>query len=380
MQIVVKTLFGLEEVLAEELKGLGCSSPVIMNRAVKVEGDLEMLYRINYRCRTAMSVLMPVASFQIGSDRDLYHRAAKIAWDDYFTHADTFSVVPVVNSALFNHTGYPALVLKDSIVDLFRKRTDERPSVDTVRPDIVINLHISDSRVNISLDSSGEPLHRRGYRVSTGKAPINEVLAAGMILISGWKGETPLLDPMCGSGTIGLEAAMINMEIPSGRYRQSWSFMNWKGFDRALFERVKSEADSQIKDECATIICSDISRDAISTATMNLASAKLTSNVKLATKDFFASSGGGMKYTIITNPPYGERIREEDISGFYSSIGERLKHGYNSSAAWIITTNRGALKHVGLKPSKKLTLYNGSLECRYVRYDLFPGKRNSGKA
>ncbi|MFN2378780.1 MAG: class I SAM-dependent RNA methyltransferase [Bacteroidales bacterium] len=379
MQIVVKTLFGLEEVLAEELKSLGCTSPVIMNRAVKVEGDMEMLYRINYRCRTAMSVLMPIASFQIGSDRDLYHRAAKIAWDDYFTHTDTFSVVPVVNSTLFNHTGYPALVLKDSIVDLFRKRVDERPSVDTARPDIVINLHISDKRVNISLDSSGDPLHRRGYRVSPGKAPINEVLAAGMIMISGWNGETTLLDPMCGSGTIGLEAAMINMEIPPGKFRQSWSFMNWKGFDSSLLERVRSEADSRIKYHCAGIVCSDISRDAITTATMNLSSAGLASHVKLVTKDFFASSGGGKKYTIITNPPYGERIREEDISGFYSSIGERLKHGYESSTAWIITSNLGALKHVGLKPSKKLTLFNGSLECRYVRYELFPGRRNAGK-
>ena len=375
MEIVVKTLYGLEEVLAEELKSLGSASPVIMNRAVKVEGDMEMLYRINYQCRTAMSVLMPVASFQIGSDRDLYHRAAKIPWDDYFDHTSTFSVVPVVKSALFNHTGYPALVLKDSVVDRFRNRVDERPSVDTARPDIVINLHISDSKVNISLDSSGDPLYRRGYRVSPGKAPLNEVLAAGMIMISGWNGETPLLDPMCGSGTIGAEAAMINMNIPPGKFRDSYSFMNWKSYDAALFQKVKDDADKGIKDKCAEIVCSDISRDAISTATMNLASSGLASRIKLATKDFFTSSGGGRSYTIITNPPYGERIKEQDISGFYSRIGERLKHGFDSSTAWIITSNIGALKHVGLRPSKKMTLFNGSLECRYVRYDLFPGRR-----
>lgn len=379
MQIVVKTLFGLEEILAEELKKLGSASPVILNRAVQIRGDMEMLYRINYRCRTAMSVLMPVASFRIGSDRDLYHRAAKIPWNDYFHQTSSFSVVPVVKSALFNHTGYPALVVKDSVVDHFRKKVGERPSVDTARPDIVINLHISDNQVNISLDSSGEPLYRRGYRVSPGKAPLNEVLAAGMIMISGWNGETPLLDPMCGSGTIGAEAAMINMNIPSGKFRNSYSFMNWNNYDDALFQKVRDEADREIKDKCAEIVCSDISREAISTATMNLTSSALISKVKLGTRDFFTSSGGSRSYTIITNPPYGERIKEEDISGFYSRIGERLKHGYESSAAWIITSNIGALKHVGLRPSKKMTLFNGSLECRYVRYDMFPGKRKSDR-
>lgn len=373
MKMLAKTLFGLEKVLADELTELGASSVRILNRAVSFEGETEMLYKANYCCRTALSILRPIQSFYISNAKDIYHRALKIKWDELIDLEQTFSIVPVVHSKLFNHSGYPALVLKDAIADYFTRKYEKRPSVDTTRPDITVNLHISENEVRVSLDSSGIPLYKRGYRISQSIAPINEVLAAGIIRMSGWNPDKPLLDPMCGTATIPIEAAMIALNIPAGKYRESYGFMNWKDYDEATFNRVSNEANEGIRERNLSIGCSDISPEAISSATMNLTSAGLSSHIKLYTRDFFKSGSGGEEYTIITNPPYGERIKEDDINRFYSDIGERLKHGYNSSQAWIITSNMGALKHVGLKPSEKHTLYNGSLECRLVRYDMYQG-------
>lgn len=373
MKMLAKTLFGLENLLASELSGLGASSVKVMNRAVGFEGDLELLYRANYCCRTALSILMPVQSFYIRNAKDIYFRAMKIKWDELIDLDQTFSIVPVVHSKLFNHTAYPGLVLKDAIADWFTSKYQSRPSVDTARPDILINLHIRENEVSISLDSSGSPLFKRGYRISQSLAPINEVLAAGIIMLTGWNGDEPLLDPMCGTATIPIEAAMIALNIPPGKYRKSFGFMKWKDYDRELYKRVTEESNSKIRDRKLDITCADNMSEAVTGATMNLANAGFSSIIKLYTRDFFKSGSGGDNFTIITNPPYGERIKEEDINKFYSDIGERLKHGYHSSKAWIITSNFSALKHVGLKPSEKHTLYNGALECRLVRYDLYQG-------
>lgn len=381
MELLAKTLFGLEKVLADELIQLGAGSVNVLNRAVYFEGDMELLYRANYCCRTAISILKPVHRFRIGTAKDIYYRSMKIKWDEIMDVDQTFSIVPVVHSKLFNHSGYPALVLKDAIADFFNNKYERRPSVDTARPEIVINLHVSENDVTISLDSSGVPLYKRGYRISQTIAPINEVLAAGMIMISGWDSSSPLLDPMCGTGTIPIEAAMIALNIPPGKFRKSFGFMNWKDYDASLFGKISREALSEITTRELSITCADILPEAVTSATMNISSAGFSSVIKLFTRDFLRSGSAGEEYTIITNPPYGERIKEEDIYAFYSAIGERLKHGYEGSKAWIITSNMAALKFVGLKPSEKHTLFNGALECRLVRYDLYKGstKRKSAE-
>ena len=373
MELVAKTLFGLENVLAGELTDLGAQNVRVLNRAVSFEGDNEMMYRVNYCCRTALSVLKPVGRFRIGTAKDIYYRALKIKWDEIFDLEQTFAIVPVVHSNLFNHTGYAGLVLKDAIADFFTRKYNLRPSVDTARPDILFNLHISENDVTISLDSSGIPLYKRGYRISQTIAPLNEVLAAGIVMISGWNGTIPLFDPMCGSGTIPIEAVMIANRIPPGKFRKSYGFMKWKDFDNNLFKKVTSEADSKVEDNDIEVLCADILPEAVSCSTLNISSAGLSSRIKLLTRDFFSSGSGGKNYVIITNPPYGERLKEDDINDFYSRIGERLKHGYEGSSAWIITGNTGALKFVGLKPSVKYTLFNGPIETRLVRYDLYSG-------
>jgi len=375
MKMLAKTLFGLENVLANELSELGASSVKVLNRAVSFEGENEMLYKANYCCRTALSILLPIQSFYIRNAKDIYHRALKIKWDDLLGIDQTFSIVPVVHSKLFNHSGYPALVLKDAIADYFNHKYNRRPSVDTARPDIIINLHISENEVTVSLDSSGVPLYKRGYRISQSLAPLNEVLAAGIIKISGWETTRPLLDPMCGTATIPIEAAMIALNIPPGKFRSSFGFMKWKEYSEETFTSVKQEAESCVIERDFSITCSDISPEAVSGATMNITSAGFPTRINLYTRDFFKSGSGNQEYTIITNPPYGERLKEDDINRFYSDIGERLKHGYNSSSAWIITSNISALKQVGLRPSEKHTLYNGALECRLVRYDMYQGSR-----
>lgn len=376
MQLIAKSLFGLEEVLAGELKDLGADSIRLTNRAVEFEGDKEMMYRANYQLRTALSVLKPLLEFRIREAKNLYSNALRFDWDRFMTVDQTFSIVPVVHSTLFKHTGYAGLVLKDAIVDKFRAKYNRRPTVDTQRPDVVFNLRISENNVTISIDSSVTPLFKRGYRTEATSAPMNEVLAAGIIKLSGWNGKTPFLDPMCGSGTFAIEAALIANNIPPGRFRSYFGFMNWSDYDESLLYKIKKEAEI-IKPERGDISCSDRSAEAISIARNNIANAGLKNIIKLGMSDFFESDSGGKKYTILMNPPYGERLPEDDIPDFYRKIGERLKHGYSGSDVWLITSSVAGLKSVGLKPSKKYTLYNGALESRLVNYELFAGKRKN---
>lgn len=376
MKFVAKTFYGLEKVLSGELISMGALNVQTANRAVLFEGEKELLYSSNYCLRTALSILMPVAEYRIRSKEDLYEGAMRIRWDKYLDPSMTFSIVPVVNSPYFDHSGYPALVLKDAIADFFRLRKGERPDVDSKDPEIVINLHINQSLATISLDSSVIPLFKRGYRKEQSAAPINEVLAAGILLLSRWKGSSDLLDPMCGSGTIPIEAALIASSIPPGKFRSSYGFMKWKDYDSALFEKIKNESEANIKTPGCEIIASDISEDAIGQAEINIQSAGLQDIIRTRVSDFASLKDAGEKKKIILmNPPYGLRLHPDELDELYGSIGSTLKHNFPGSTAWIITPNRDALKQVGLKPAEKYTLYNGPLECVLLKYEMYQGSK-----
>lgn len=375
MKFVAKTLYGLEKVLAEEIIAMGASDVQAVNRAVMFSGDKDLLYRVNYCSRTALSVLMPVSDFRIRSKDDLYKNGSKIDWDRYMDADDTFSIVPVVNSPHFGHTGYAGLILKDAIADYFRNKTGRRPSVDTSDPIILINLHISNDQVTISIDSSVVPLFKRGYRQEQAVAPLNEVLAAGILMLSGWNASSSLTDPMCGSGTIPIEAALIACKIPPGKFRKYFGFQRWKDFDEELFEKVKMEADGYIRHSPVKIMGSDISEQAIQQAKNNLSRAELNDDVFLQQVDFKTLKTTDDQGHIFLNPPYGQRLQPDEIDELYGMIGTTLKHNFPGTIAWLITSNKESLKKVGLKPREKYTLFNGALECTLLKYEMYQGTR-----
>jgi len=379
MKFIAKTLYGLEEVLAAELITLGASDVQVVNRAVLFHGDKSLLYRVNYCVRTALSILMQVADFRIRSKDDLYNLGSKVEWERYMDVDDTFSIVPVVNSPHFEHTGYAGLLLKDTIADYFRKKAGRRPSVDTGDPRILINLHISNDLVTISIDSSVIPLFKRGYRQEQAIAPLNEVLAAGILLLSGWDASANLTDPMCGSGTFPIEAGLIACKIPPGKFRQFFGFQRWKDFDEELFERVKREADRVIVPSPVKIFGSDISEQVIQFAKANVLSAGLSDVVALSVSDIKDVEATGDQSYVFLNPPYGQRLQPEEIDSLYSTIGTTLKHNFPGTTAWLISSNKESLKKVGLKPTRKVTLFNGALECILLKYDMYHGTKKQGR-
>ncbi len=378
MKLTAKTLFGLEKILLLELSSLGAKNIQAVNRAVMFEGDRYMLYKANYCLRTALSILVQIAVFRIRSADDLYRRCLKIDWSLYLDSNTSFAVVPVVNSPLFNHTGFAALRLKDAVADWFRTRTGKRPSVDTDNPDILLNLHISNDLVTVSLDSSVIPLYKRGYRKEQGAAPMNEILAAGIVMNSGWDTQVPLIDPMCGSGTIPIEAALFASNIPPGRFRKSFGFQLWRDYDKELFIRMKEETESHIRPCKGMIFGSDVSEEAVEMSLTNIRSAGLSDMITLSVKDFRDLKPRAEAGVIIINPPYGQRIITDDSNEFYDMIGTVLKHGFPGYDAWIISSDKEALKHVGLKPSGKTALFNGALECLLVNYKLYKGSKKAG--
>jgi putative N6-adenine-specific DNA methylase len=381
MKFIAKTLYGLEQVLAKELEALGAGDIVAANRAVLFTGNLKLMYAVNYMSRTALSVLWEIAEFNIRSADDLYNKAQKIRWEDYIDGYGKFSIVPVVKSPIFNHTGFAGLKLKDSIADYFRRKSGFRPSVDTEDPDLVINLHISNERVTISLDSSEVPLFKRGYRKEASAAPLNEVLAAGMLLISGWEPSKYLIDPMCGSGTIPVEAAMIACSVPPGMFRERFGFEKWKNYDRKEFEMVKTFYNGSITEgEGARIYGSDISAEAVEKAGINVKAAGLDNVIHLEVSDFKDIKPAYNEGVIFINPPYGERISAGETDAIYSMIGSTMKHSFEGFTAWLISSNRESVKYIGLKPSEKHTLYNGALECLFARYELYGGSRKGKNA
>jgi putative N6-adenine-specific DNA methylase len=375
MKFVAKTLFGLENVLAGELATLGAKEIAPANRAVLFSGDIPLLYKANYSLRTALSILMPVREFRINSADDLYRQSMQIEWEEYMDVDNTFSVSPVVQSPLFNHSGYAGLKLKDAVADYFRKTNGRRPSVNTADPDILINLHISNEKVTVSLDSSSVPLFKRGYRQEQAAAPLNEVLAAGMLMISGWNASTDLVDPMCGSGTIPIEAGMIACNIPAGRYRKHFGFQKWKGYNTDVFSMIVREGEEGIRKSPVGISGFDVSETAISQAAKNVSSAGLNDCIFLGISDFKDLKISANKGVIFLNPPYGERLLPEETDSLYAMIGTSLKHNFQGYTAWIISSNKGSVKHIGLKPGEKHLLYNGALECSFNKYELYEGSR-----
>ena len=375
MKLIAKTLYGLEKVLAGELETLGAADINPVNRAVLFSGDRKFMYRANYCLRTALSVLMQISEFRIRSRDDLYAGARKIKWEKYMDDDYTFSVIPVVKSGIFRHSGFAGLVVKDAIADYFRDKSGRRPSVNTNDPQIIVNLHISNEQVNISLDSSGEPLFKRGYRHEQGPAPLNEVLAAGILKLSGWTGTSSLSDPMCGSGTIPIEAGLLACKVPPGKFRLSFGFMKWKDFDGELFDKIRRECDGKIQKAICRIYGSDISENAISQAAANTAEAGLADLISLKVADFRNVKSSYSQGYVFINPPYGHRLEPGDLTELYGMIGTTLKHNFTGNTVFILTSCKEALKHIGLRPSQKHILYNGALECSLYKYEIFEGKR-----
>lgn len=375
MKYLAKTLYGLETVLSAELQRIGATGIQVLNRAVAFNGDKEILYKANYCSRTALSILKPIADFRIRSVDDFYRSALKVPWGDFLDLGQTFSVVPVIKSPVFRHSGYPALVLKDAVADWFRESKGRRPFVDTANPDIVINLHISNDQADISLDSSVVPLFKRGYRKIQGEAPMNETLAAGIILLSGWDGKSGLIDPMCGSGTIPIEAAMIASNTPPGSFRSFWGFQNWSDYDVDLFGKVKKESLSKITQPAVKIYASDKSQEAVAQTRINAESASVAEYIIIENRDFSELDVKEPQGWLIINPPYGQRIKHSDTDSLYSMIGSILKHNFSGYKAFIITSEKQFINQIGLKPSEKRILYNGSILCTLLKYELYEGSR-----
>ena len=372
-QLITKTVAGLEEVLADEIRNLGGKNVRVMHRAVICEGNKEMMYRLNYNVRTGLKVLKPYKTFFAKNPDELYKKVQEIQWWELLRTDQTFCIDAVTSGRFFTHSQYAALKMKDAIVDQFRDEVGPRPSINTLNPDLRINLHIREDKVQILFDSSNESLHHRGYRKQVDKAPMNEVLAAGLIQLSGWKADCNFLDCMCGSGTLPIEAAMFAMKIPAGYYRKQWGFMKWDDWDPELWRRIKEEADSQICEFDHEIWASDRSPKAVAIAEGNIVNAKLQHDIHLMKKnmeDLTPPENGGI---VIINPPYGDRLEEDDIDQVYENIGNTLKHNFQGYQCWLITDDAVALKHVGLKPSAKIPVWNGPLECRFVKFDIFGG-------
>ena len=379
-QLITKTVAGLEEVLADEIRSLGAKNVRVMHRAVICEGNKEMMYRLNYNVRTGLKVLKPFKTFFAKNPDELYKKVQEINWWELLRTDQTFCIDAVTSGHFFTHSQYAALKMKDAIVDQFRDEVGPRPSINTLNPDLRINLHIREDKVSILFDSSNESLHHRGYRKQVDKAPMNEVLAAGLIQLSGWKADCNFLDCMCGSGTLPIEAAMYAMKIPAGYYRKQWGFMKWDDWDPELWKRIKEESDSQIREFEHEIWASDRSPKAVAIAEGNIVNAKLQHDIHLMKKnmeDLTPPEEGGI---VIINPPYGDRLEEDDIDQVYENIGNTLKHNFQGYQCWLITDDAVALKHVGLKPSAKIPVWNGPLECRFVRFHIFKGTLKEKKA
>lgn len=370
---------GLENVLAEELTSLGAENVQVLNRAVSFEGDKAMMYRANYCCRTALRILKPMTSFVARNELALYNNIFKIQWHEIFNINETFAIDAVTSGNYFTHSQYAALKVKDAIADEFREHFGARPSVDVDDPDLRINVHIENEKVTLSFDSSGESLHKRGYRKAVDKAPMSEVLAAGLIKLTGWKYDCNFVDCMCGSGTIPIEAAMMALGIPAGFFRKKWGFMTWHDFNPELWQRVMMDAGAEMEEFDYEILASDHSAKAVEIARANIENAHLQYDIKLSKQDMFTMvppEGGGI---MIINPPYGERLEEKDLINLYKGIGDALKKNFKGFEAWIISSNKDALKLIGLKPSKKIDIYNGPLECKFEKFEIFEGSYKDKK-
>lgn len=375
-KLIAKTFSGLEDVLAKEVKRIGGKNVTRGKRAVFYEGDLEMIYKSNYQLRTALRVLKEIEYFQFKNVDQFYLRCKNIQWQKYFDLEQNFVINSVVvNSRDFNNTMFASLKVKDAIADYFRENFGKRPNVDTENPDIIINVHIFQNSCTLAVDTSGESLHKRGYRVKQGDAPLNEVLAAGMILSTGWLGNSDFMDPMCGSGTLPVEAAMIAQNIPPAKFRKEFAFQKWNDYDQLLWDKITEPTPK--REFRHTIYASDISSGNLLNAQTNARRALVFNKIKFQKSDFNDLDIPLNKATIVINPPYGERLKEKDLNGLYKMMGERFKHQYPGNSAWVLSSALESMNSIGLKPSLKMDLFNGALKCRFNKYELFTGKRGN---
>ena len=377
-EMIAKTFQGLEEVLAKELIGLGANDVQIGRRMVSFSGDKAMMYKANFCLRTAIRILKPVKHFTAKNADEVYEQTKAFPWENFLDADKTFAVDAVVFSEEFRHSKFVSYKVKDAIVDHFRDKTGKRPSVRINNPDISINIHIAHTTCTLSLDSSGESLHRRGYRQEAVEAPLNEVLAAGMVLLTGWKGECDFIDPMCGSGTIPIEAALIARNIAPGVFRKEFAFEKWVDFDKDLFDDIYND-DTHEREFKHKIYGYDNNPQAIAIAERNIKAAGVSKDVCLTLQPFQQFEQPREKSMIVTNPPYGERISAKDLLGLYQMIGERLKHAFCGNEAWVLSYRKECFDQIALKPSAKIELYNGSLECEFRKYSIFSGKYKAFK-
>lgn len=375
MQIIAKTMEGLEGVLAEEIKALGGTQVELLRRAVRYEGEMDLVYASNYMLRTALRILVPIDHFQVLDDQALYDRVTELPWEDLLGLDQTFAIDAVTSGEFFKHSKYAALKMKDAIVDRFYRLYDKRPNISVTDPDLQLNLHISKRTVTISMDSSGDSLHKRGYRVNSVEAPLNEVLAAGMVLHSEWDGNTPLLDPMCGSGTILIEAARYALGIPPQLADRSFGFLRWANFDEAAWQQVLQSYAPATAGAPIRVEGRDKSMRNMRAAQLNIEEAGLADQIEVTRRDFFKADDQQDNCTIITNPPYDERLREEDIEDFYESMGDVFKRHYAGSTAWVISGNPQAFKYLGLRTSRKITLFNGPILSKLHKYEMYAGSK-----
>jgi putative N6-adenine-specific DNA methylase len=380
-QMTATTLFGLEEVLAKELTDLGAQEVKQGNRSVSFQGDKGFMYKANIALRTAIRILKPIKRFKVSDEEDLYKKVKQIRWDKYLEVDGSFIINAAIHQTqVSNNSHYVTLKTKDAIVDYFREKFDKRPDVDSKYPDLSIHIHISKDFCTVSLDSSGMSLHKRGYRSATNLAPINEVLAAGMLLLAGYNGDQNLIDPMCGSGTLLIEAAMIANQIPANINRKHFGFENWNDFDEDLFFIIQESLLKKIRSSPCKIMGFDKAPSAVRKAQDNVKNANLEEFIGVHHVNFFLSNKEVFGRTMLMfNPPYGERLQMDEIQNFYRNIGDTLKKSYPETTVWFITSDLDALKHVGLRTSKRIILKNGPLDCRLVRYDMYQGSRKESK-
>ncbi|HPE40818.1 MAG TPA: class I SAM-dependent RNA methyltransferase [Bacteroidales bacterium] len=373
---IAKTFNGLEGVLMEELQQLGAKNCILLNRSVQFEGDMEMMYRANYFCRTAIRVLWLVKKFTFENNNQFYKEVFAVSSEKFLKSTGTLSISTNTYKTIFKTPLFASMLAKDAICDRFRELYNERPSVEKYNPDVQFHLHIFNNECHLFLDSSGESLHKRGYKIANHPAPINEVVAAGMIKLSGWNQDCDFIDCMCGSGTIPIEAAMIALNIPSGFYRKHFGFMGWKTYDHALWKQIQDEANIQ-EDVAINFYGSDVSPRMVEIARTNIREARLEDFIHIETKEITESRPERTPAFVMINPPYGERLEVEDIDQLYKKMGDTFKTNYSNCQAFVISSDVQAMKNIGLKTSKRFTLFNGPLECKFWGYDLYRGSKKN---
>lgn len=378
IQIQIKTFFGLEEILAEEIKKLGGKNVEIKNRAVNCEGDLGFLYKINYSARTALKIIVPILTFKAWNENKFYDKIFDFPWETVMNVDQSFAIDATVYSETFKHSQYMSLKMKDAICDYFKLKERKRPDVDPKNPDIKFHLHIDRELVTISLDSSGDALFKRGYRKEQGEAPINEVLASGMLQLAGWDGKGNFLDPMCGSGTLLIEAGMIAMDLPAQIFRKKFAFQNWKNYDDELFTKIKEVRINRVREFSGKIVGYDVDARMLNASKINIESAEMEDIIEIQKQDFFESKKELFPLLMVFNPPYDERIEITD-GEFYKKIGDTFKKSYPNTLAWLISSDTESVKKIGLRPSRKIKLFNGKLECRFMQYEMYEGTKKIHK-